>query len=131
FPEFLPDLRVHGAERLVEQEHARFGRERAGNGDALPLPSGKLVRVASFQFLEAEQLEQFVNARLDVGPLPFLDLEAKGDVLEYIHVFEQRVILKDKADVALLDGELVDALAANEDVSLGRHFQAGNHAEHG
>src|SRR5205814_5523529 len=81
--------------------------------------------------LQAEQLKQFVNARLDVGPLPFLDLEAKGDVLEYIHVFEQRVILKDKADVALLDGELVDALAANEDVSLGRHFQAGNHAEHG
>src|SRR6185503_8556510 len=56
---------------------------------------------------------------------------AEGDVLEYIHVLEQRVILKDKADVALLDGEVVDALAANVDVAVGRHFQAGNHAEHG
>src|SRR6185312_14830492 len=39
-------------------------------------------------------------------------------------------ILEDEANVALLDGEIVDALAANMDVALGRHFQSGDHAEH-
>ena len=40
-------------------------------------------------------------------------------------------MLKDKTDVALLDGNIVDPLAANEDVAFGRHFQAGDHAQHG
>ena len=89
------------------------------------------MRVTAFEFLKSEQLEQFVNARLDVGTLPFFDLEAEGDVFEYIHVLEQRVILEHEPDVALLNREVVDALAANVDVAVGRHFQAGDHAEHG
>jgi hypothetical protein len=47
------------------------------------------------------------------------------------HRLEQGVVLEDEADVAPLDGEIVDALAADVDVAGGGHFQAGDHAEHG
>jgi putative spermidine/putrescine transport system ATP-binding protein len=39
------DLRVERGERLIEQEHLRFDRERVGQGDALLLVAGELVRV--------------------------------------------------------------------------------------
>ena len=45
--------------------------------------------------------------------------------------FEQRVILEHEADVALLHGDVVDALAADENVAGGGHFQPGDHAQHG
>ena len=86
FAEFLADLGVHRAERFVEQQHAGLGRQRAGDGHALALAAGKLVRVTLFQAFQAEQFQQFRDARLDVGPLPFLDLQAEGDVLEHVHV---------------------------------------------
>ena len=36
-PQILPDPRVEGAERLVEQEDLGLDRQRAGQSDALPL----------------------------------------------------------------------------------------------
>ena len=51
--------------------------------------------------------------------------------LDDVHVLEQGVILEDETDVALLDRRLVDAVAADEDVAGGGHFQAGDHAQDG
>ena len=75
------DLGVHGAEGLIEQEHARFGGQGAGDGDALALAAGELVGVAAVQALQAEEAEQLRHARPDVGRFPFLDLQPEGDVV--------------------------------------------------
>ena len=40
------DARVERTERLVEQEHLGLGRQRAGEGHALPLSAGELRGVA-------------------------------------------------------------------------------------
>ena len=44
FAEFLANLGIHGAERLVQQQHAGLGRQRTGDGHALALAAGKLMR---------------------------------------------------------------------------------------
>ena len=41
-----PHRHVERADRLVGDEHLRVRREGAGDGDALLLPAGELVRVA-------------------------------------------------------------------------------------
>ena len=66
-PQFLPDLRVDRPERLVEQEHARFGRQGPGDGHTLALSAGELMWEPPFQSLQAEEMEQLGDARLDVG----------------------------------------------------------------
>ena len=38
--------------------------------------------------------------------------------------------MEHKADVSLLDGEIVDAQAADEDIARGGHLQSGDHAQH-
>ena len=44
--QLLAHLGVERAERLVEQQHLRLGRERPRQRDALPLAAGELRRVA-------------------------------------------------------------------------------------
>ena len=56
----LAQLEVEGAERLVEQEHARVVDERARQRDPLLLPAGQLVRLAP---LEAGQLDKIAAWR--------------------------------------------------------------------
>ena len=44
--QLVADARVERRERLVEQQHGRLDRQRAGDRDALLLAAGELVRVA-------------------------------------------------------------------------------------
>ena len=56
------DVGVERAERLVEQQHARLDRERAGERHALALAARELRRVALVEAAEADELEQLVHA---------------------------------------------------------------------
>ena len=67
------DLRVQRAEGLVEQQHARLDGERAGEGHALALAAGELVRVAGLVAGEADDAEQLVDLGLDLGLRPLAD----------------------------------------------------------
>ena len=53
-----PDLRVERGQRLVEQQHLRLDRQRAGQRDALLLAAGELMRVAPGVLGEADHVEQ-------------------------------------------------------------------------
>src|SRR5207245_746777 len=131
FPKFLADFGIHGPKRLIQQKDTWLGSEGTRNGDALPLAARELVRITPLQTFQPEELHQLGHARFELCAFPFFDLQPKRNVLEHIHALEQRVILEDKADVSLLDGQIIDALAANENVTGGGQFQTCYHAQHG
>ena len=56
-------VRVERGERLVEQQHRRVARERAGERDPLPLAAGKLARPSAREVRDPEPLEELVDAR--------------------------------------------------------------------
>ena len=56
-----PHAGVERAERLVEEEHGRIDRERAGEPHPLPLPAGELCGVALREPLELNELQQLVD----------------------------------------------------------------------
>ena len=87
--------------------------------------------VSLVQSLQSEQFEQFIHTRLDIGPLPLFYFQPERDVFEHVHAFEQRVVLEYEPNVPLPDGQIVDPLAADENVAAGGHFQAGDHAKDG
>ena len=130
-PQLLANLGIDGSEGFVEEDDARFGGERAGDGHALALSARELMGITLLQVLQPEQAEQFFHARTDVARPPFLDLQAEGDVVEHRHVVEEGVILEDEADVALLNVDVIDSLSADEQVAFGRDLQAGDHAQDG
>ena len=96
------DLGVERAERLVEQQHARLDRQRAGERHALALAAGELRRVARRGSRQADEPQQLVDPRVDLGLRALADRQAEGDVVAHGHVLEGRVVLEDEADAALL-----------------------------
>ena len=64
--------RVERAERLVHQDDARAGRQRAGDADALAFAARELVREppAMGGAVEADQLDQLVHPARDGGRRP-------------------------------------------------------------
>jgi len=68
--EQIEDLRldgnIEGRDRLVGHDHTRFQGQRSRDGDALPLPAGKLMRVFLHEpRREADQLHQLGHTRRD------------------------------------------------------------------
>ena len=61
--QLLADLRVEGAERLVEQQHGRLDRQRPGQRHPLPLAAGELRGQPVGELREVHQLEQLLDRR--------------------------------------------------------------------
>ena len=94
---------VERGERLVEQQRARLGGERARERDALALAARELVGIARRERAQLERVEPAVDRRAAavaarVAPAA---AEAEGDVLAHRQVREQRVLLEQVAAVAL------------------------------
>ena len=58
-------------------------------------------------------------------------LEREGDILADGHVREQGVVLEHHADVAPIGRHLVDRLAGEEDLAMGRGLEASQHHQAG
>ena len=113
--------RVDRAERLVHQQHRRVGGERPGDADALLLATGELagVAVAVLRRVEADQVEQLVDALGDPLLVPLEQLGDHRDVGADREVREQPGALDDVADVAaqLVGVAVGDVVVADEDAA--------------
>jgi hypothetical protein len=87
-PQHRPQRRIERGERLIEQQHPRFGRQRARQRHALLLPTGHLPRLSVRQILKRQHGEQLGDA------LALLRLRTAGEternVLRRRHVRKQR-----------------------------------------
>ena len=103
-PQLLPHAGVEGPERLVQQQHLRLDGQCPGQGHALPLAAGKLVRIAIGLDVQLHELEQIHDLRADLvlrrPPRPGPHPQAEGHVLEDRHVAEQGIVLEDETDLA-------------------------------
>lgn len=65
--QLLAYLGVEGAEGFVEEQDLRLHRQRAGQGDTLPLAAGELLWIAVGEPVELHHVEQLVDLGLDRG----------------------------------------------------------------
>src|SRR3569832_1060313 len=140
-PQFLAHLGVERAEGLVEQQHLGFDRECARERDALALTARLFVRIVLREPIELHQLQQIHHAPaylvLRRARAARTHFQSKGDVVEYAHMAEQRVVLEHEADLALArmfvssvlavkcDGAAVGQLHARDDAQQRRLAAAG------
>ena len=76
-----PHARVERRERLVEQQQAGRGRERARERDALLLAARELRRIFRALLGQADQREQLGDARCDLGRALAAVDEAVADIV--------------------------------------------------
>ena len=84
-------VRVERAHRLVEEEHARPARERAGEGDTLTLATREIARLRVREVRDPQSLEQAVGLAAGERHVA-LDREMR----------EERIFLEHEPDRALL-----------------------------
>src|SRR5690606_33428899 len=89
--------------------------------------AGQLLRVV----LELDERDGLGDAPLDLRLRDLAHLQAEGDVLLDGKVREEGVVLEHHAEVALLCGDGVDALAVHEDLPVREGQQAGEAVERG
>src|SRR5450432_850182 len=128
-----PDFRVERAERLVQQQHTWFDRQRTCQGYALALAAGQLLRIALLQALELHQLQQLHAAcaylTLRRAPRKFAHAQAERDVVEHAHVFEQRVVLEHETDAPFLHAQVGGVDVAETDTALVDRLQSRNRTQ--
>ena len=98
--EVAAHLGVQGAERLVEQEHARLDGERSGEGDALPLAAGELRRIALLKPESWTRSSSSTHRRrisLQLGGASPAARVGRSDIVGNGHVAEQRVVAGTRA----------------------------------
>ena len=129
FPELGTNTSVERTERLVEQEHLRLGRERAGEAHSLALTAGELRRIAVPEALELHEVQELVDALGDLRLRPLAHLQPERDVVPDRHVLEGGVVLEHEADVSLLRRERSRVLAGEQDLALIGGLEPGDDPE--
>ena len=131
--QLLAHLRIQRAERLVQQQHLRFHRQRTGQRDALALPAGELRRIAIRQPAQLHQIEQIHHLLADHGLgralVARLDAETERHVLEHAHMAEQRVMLEDEPHLPFAHMLLRGVLALQQNPAAVGRFQPGDDPE--
>ena len=92
---------VERGERLVHQQHARIGRQRAGERDALLHAAGQFMHIGVPELLQADQFEMLVgDPRAVIRRQAGHALEAEHHVAEHVEPGKQRRFLKHHQAVA-------------------------------
>src|SRR5881396_2634202 len=105
-PELLAHTGIERSEWLVEQQHPGSRRERARQRHALALTARELIGIEIAEGAELDQLEEVLHTALDLRLRLLADRETETDVVAHRHVAEQRVVLEDEPDAALLHGHV-------------------------
>ena len=105
------------AERLVQQQNFRVVYKRPCYRDALLLAARKALYRALFEPGEVHKLQHFSDAADYLFFADLLYAQSEGDVLVYVKVREQRVLLEHRVYVALVGRQVVYALAVKHDVA--------------
>src|SRR6187397_976162 len=127
--QLLAHTRVEGAKGLVEEQHARFPRQRAGERHPLPLAARELGWVALRETLELDELEQLVHATADLLARPLPNRQPERDVVVNGHVLEGRVVLEDHPDPSCARRPVGDVRVTDQHLARVRRLEPRDHTE--
>ena len=137
------ELELHGVAQLeiqctqwfVEQQCARIVHQRAGQRNPLLLSAGQLGGFTFGEITKSHDPEEIVDAfahrTFSVPPVQFRAAGPVGDVVPHSHVGKERVLLKDRVDIALVRRGSGDIGTLKADSALGRSLETGNHPQCG
>ena len=105
---FLAGGAVEVAGRFVGEQHGRLHDRGAGDGDALALAAGELVRTVSGAVGEAVVMQRALDAPLALGRRDAGEDHRQGDVLGRGQARHQVEALEDEADALAAHARLLD-----------------------
>src|SRR6056297_796896 len=83
-------------EGFIQQQQGGPEDQRPGQGNPLPLTSGKGSRIFTALFAYTEETQHFFDPTGNFTLSQFTGFKTKGDILKNTHVGKQKVVLKYK-----------------------------------
>ena len=125
----LAQLLVEGRERLVEQEDLGAHDQRAGEGHALALAAGELVRAAGAEAGQRHHGQRVGDAAIEGRAVEVLLAQAVADIFRHAEVGEDRVGLEDHVGRALVGRDPGHGFAGDGNRAFAGLIEAGEHAQ--
>ena len=125
----MPELGIERAQRLVHQECLRPPDHGAPERNPLPVAAGQFRRLARQQMFDAQKPRGLRDPLANVAARHALALQRKADVLRDIHMRIERKQLEHEGNVAGRRAPEGDVLAVEQDASVGRKLEPGDHAQ--
>ena len=120
---------VEVRERLVEQQRGRLAHERARERDTLAFAAGELTRPPIEKMANAEQLRRPLDFLFNLGVRNALRPQRKGDILAHRVMRIEAVALKHHRHAAGARRNIVDDIAADQEVAAGLPFEPADDAQ--
>ena len=127
--QLVAQLGIERAERLVEQEDRRIGRQGSGDHDALRLATRQLGREAIVETVQLDEVDHLRDTLLDLGLRHLAQLETPGDVLAHRVVREHRRPLEDVTHASLVGWRPGRVVVAEPDPAAVRDLEARDHPQ--
>src|SRR5262249_19529850 len=125
-PQPQPDPGIERGQWLVQEQKTGRHGERAGQGDALLLAARELGRIFAPLLGQTHELQELVHPPCGLGPGHPDIAEAVADVALDAQIGEQRIGLKDDAEVALGRRQGRNVAAALDDAAATLDVEAGD-----
>ena len=125
----LAQTQVQRAQRLVQKQHLRTVDQRAGDGHTLLLAAGEGRDLAVFKALEADNLQHFGHAVVDLLLGELQKPQAERDIVIHVQMWEQRVPLKDRIDLSLVRRDIIDPLSIKKHITGRRCQKTANNSQ--
>ncbi|MNO63306.1 hypothetical protein D3C76_540120 [compost metagenome] len=124
-------FQVQRAQWLIEQQHPRAVDQRPGQGHALTLAARQLCRLARAIAGQGHHGQGFFGAAVAFGLAHAFYLQAIGDVVQHVHVREQRIVLEHCVDVTLVGRQASGLDPLDADRTAGGLLEACDQAQAG
>ena len=125
----LAKLEVEGRQGLVEEQHLGPRGQRPGQRHPLLLAARKLRRPARGQVLHMDEPQDVRHHPIDLGLRAPQHAQREADIGGDGHVGEQRVLLEDRVDGALVRRQVVDLVAEEADAAPGQVLEPRDAAQ--
>ena len=125
----LAQLEVKRAQRLIQKKNLRMVCQRTGNGDALLLATGQAIDIAVRKAIQIDHIQHVLHGRFDFLFTFAMDPHSKRHIVINIQMREQRILLENGVDLALVRWNIVDFLAIEKNIALVRMNEAADNPQ--
>src|SRR5262249_8611154 len=113
-------------QRLVEEKNFRLSYNSAPQRYSLSLSSAQLLRTASQQGIDFQQLRSISYLGFDFRCCGVAQPQRKGEIFKHRHVWIESIALKHKCDITIPRREMIHRLAIDNNVTRGWLLQPGD-----
>src|SRR6266567_795800 len=129
-PHLNPELLIQRGKWFVEQQYTRLRDRGSRQRYALLLSAGQVSGQSVRKLGQADFFHHRVNGLVTFGPGLTANAQREGDVVSHTEVRKQRIGLKHHRSSPFGRREADDIFTADQNLTRGRLFMAGNHSEH-